>query len=82
MLQNKFNETQSHLFSCLSVEFFFQLWKLRRSLIRLKKTQQNTAKKLPWNLSIKKIKCNLYAVRLLSPIGPHRCPVYMYFVKF
>lgn len=36
-----------------------------------KKNQQNTAKnKLPWNMSIKKIKCNLYAVRLLSPIEP------------
>lgn len=48
MLQNKFNETQSHLFSCLSVEFFF----LENScgnedvhLSALKKTQQNTAKK-------------------------------------
>lgn len=60
-----------------------QLLKLRRSLIRFKKNPTKYCKKkLPWNMSIKKIKCNLYAVRLLSPIEPHRCPVYMYFVKF
>lgn len=53
------------------------------SLIRFKKKPNKILQKKTTVEHVnKKIKCNLYAVCLLSPIEPHRCPVYMYFVKF
>lgn len=84
MLQNKFNETQFQFFFLFIRRIFF----LENSSKNKKKKSTKYCKKkkkyLPWNsnMSIKKIKCNLYAVRLLSPIEPYRCLFYMYFVKF
>lgn len=58
MLQNKFNETQFHLFSCLSVEFFFleNSVEIKTFTYPLKKKNNKILqkKKLPWNMSIKK----------------------------
>lgn len=83
MLQNKFNETQ--------FQFFFLF--IRR-ICFLENSSKNKKKKINKILPKKKIptmefehvdkkiKCNLYAVRLLSPIEPYRCLFYMYFVKF
>lgn len=83
MLQNKFNETQFQFFFLFIRRIFF----LENSSKNKKKKSTKYCQKkkyLPWNsnMSIKKIKCNLYAVRLLSPIEPYRCLFYMYFVKF
>lgn len=73
-----------NFFSYLSVEFFF----LENSSKNKKKKSTKYCKKkkkiptMEFEHVDKKIKCNLYAVRLLSPIEPYRCLFYMYFVKF
>lgn len=79
MLQNKFNETQFQFFFLFIRRIFFLE---NSSKNKKKKSTKYCKKKIPTMEFDKKIKCNLYAVRLLSPIEPYRCLFYMYFVKF
>lgn len=84
MLQNKFNETQFQFFFLFIRRIFF----LENSSKNKKEKSTKYCKKkkkiptMEFEHVDKKIKCNLYAVRLLSPIEPYRCLFYMYFVKF
>lgn len=71
MLQNKFNETQFQFFFLFIRRIFFQrtvvkIKKKKSTKYCKKKTTNKPKKNLPWNsnMSIKKINCNLYAVRL------------------
>lgn len=71
-----------NFFSYLSVEFFFLENSSKNKKINKILQKKKKIPTMEFEHVDKKIKCNLYAVRLLSPIEPYRCLFYMYFVKF